>query len=60
MEPFGLLNLLKTLLPPEQETASPPQKSEEEPPSPPAEMEEKPNACASFLEAHERRAKRKR
>ena len=59
MEPFGLLNFLKTLLPAtdtEEQPTPPPQ--EENPPPPPKE-EEKENAYLSFLEAHERRAKRK-
>ena len=59
LEPFGLLNFLKTILPPtnEEEKKEPPPK-EEAPPSPPAEKE-KQNAYLLFLEAHEKRAKRK-
>ena len=61
MEPFGLLNLLKTLIPNE-ETPPPSQPPESEPlpPPQPIEQEEKPNACLGFLEAHEKRAQRKR
>lgn len=60
MEPFGLLNFLKTLLPPVEEEANPSAKKEEESaPSPPAVEGEKENAYLSFIEAHERRAKRK-
>ena len=60
MEPFGLLNFLKTLLPPiEEEQKNTPTNKEETSPSPPQNEEEKENAYVLFLEAHERRAKRK-
>ena len=60
MEPFGLLNFLKTLLPPiEEEQKNTPANKEEIPSSPPPDKEEKENAYVLFLEAHERRAKRK-
>ena len=60
MEPFGLLNFLKTLLPDAsaEEPPSPPLPTEEAQ-APPPEEEEKENAYLRFLEAHERRAKRK-
>ena len=60
MEPFGLLNFLKTLLPdtPSEEPSSSPPPTEEIQNPPPVE-EEKQNAYLLFLEAHERRAKRK-
>ena len=60
MEPFGLLNFLKTILPPIEEEVKPtPKKEEESAPSSPAVEGEKENAYLSFIEAHERRAKRK-
>ena len=60
LEPFGLLNFLKTLLPTTQEEGQPvPEKEEEKLPSPPPEKEEKENAYLHFLEEHERRARRK-
>ena len=60
MEPFGLLNFLKTILPAaEEEVKSAPKKEEESAPSPPAVEDEKENAYLSFVAAHERRAKRK-
>ncbi len=58
MEPFGLFHLLQSLLPTEEKegekTAPPP----DEPPPPPPD--EKPNACADFFTAHEKRAGRKK
>ncbi len=61
MEPFGLMQLLSNLLP------KPAEKSEEPapsaPPTPPPDapvLEEKPNACVGFFEAHNRRAGRRR
>ncbi len=63
MEPFGLLNLLKTLLP--AEPMETPKREEmptdkEEPTAEKAkDLEEKENACAAFLEAHERRKRKK-
>ena len=60
MEPFGLLNFLKTILPVAEEEVNPaPKKEEERAPSPPTIEEEKENAYLSFIAAHERRAKRK-
>ena len=60
MEPFGLLNFLKTILPAaEEEVTTAPKKEEESAPSPPAVEDEKENAYLSFVAAHERRAKRK-
>ena len=70
MEPFALLNLLKTLLPdaPQQTPPAPAQKEESPAPTPPAEEDKAPeqrqsepyNACVSFWEEHERRAKKTR
>lgn len=60
MEPFGLLNFLKTILPPVEEgVKATPEKKEESAPAPPVVKDEKENAYLSFIEAHERRAKRK-
>ena len=60
MEPFGLLNFLKTILPTAEEEGKPtPKKEEESVPSPPPMEDKKENAYLSFIEAHERRAKRK-
>lgn len=61
MEPFGLLNLLKSLLPDgNAEEPSAPPKDEEKEPAPPPVQTRKENACLDFLEAHEKRAKRKK
>nr|MBR6777983.1 hypothetical protein [Clostridia bacterium] len=60
MEPFGLLNLLKTLLPSTQDGESSPPPDLEENAPPPTPTQEKENACASFLAAHEKRAGRKK
>ena len=60
MEPFGLLNFLKTLLPADIEGDKPtPENKEEAPSPPPAPQEEKENAYLHFIEAHDKRAKRK-
>ncbi|MBO5479598.1 MAG: hypothetical protein J6A63_00205 [Clostridia bacterium] len=55
-----MLNFLKTLLPDAsaEEPPAPPLPTEEAQ-APPPEEEEKENAYLRFLEAHERRAKRK-
>jgi len=58
LEPFGLLNLLKTLLP--NEPTKPPEEEEpqanaEQPSPQEQEPKQTENACAAFLEAHERR-----
>ncbi len=64
MEPFGFFQLLRSMLntPPTEGAPT----AEKEPPSegqrqplPPTKEQEKPNACAAFFEAHERRARRK-
>jgi hypothetical protein len=60
LEPFGLLNFLKTLLPSEEKgEQNTPVVKEETPPAPSPSEEEKENAYLHFIEAHERRAKRK-
>ena len=60
MEPFGLLNFLKTLLPADFDgMKSTPDNKEEAPPTPPIVQEEKENAYLHFIETHEKRAKRK-
>ena len=60
LEPFGLLNFLKTLLPPIAEELQPTVKKEEtDTPPPPAVEEKKENAYLLFVEAHDKRAKRK-
>ena len=68
MEPFGLFNLLKTLLPQTEENTvqNPPQEEKQfSPPqtepngnTPQATQPEKENACLSFFEEHDRRAKK--
>ena len=55
MEPFGLLNLLSTLLPQTQEKQSPapaPTTKNER-----VETADKENPCAAFLEAHDKRVR---
>ena len=60
MEPFGLLNFLKTLIPTTEEEVQSPQKKEDfTAPSPAKTEEKKENAYLHFIEAHDRRAKRK-
>ena len=59
MDPFGLLNFLKTLLPPAEEPTMPSPSIEEKEPSPPPVEEEKENAYLRFIEQHDKRAKRK-
>jgi hypothetical protein len=59
LEPFGLLNFLKTLLPPTEEAPQHPAPEEEKEPYPPPVEEEKENAYLRFIEQHDKRAKRK-
>ena len=60
MEPFGLLNFLKTLLPTDfDEVKINPENKEETPPSSLEPQEKKENAYLHFIEAHDKRAKRK-
>ena len=61
MEPFGLLNLLSTLLPQTQEKQSP-APAPTEAPAPTTKNErvetaDKENPCAAFLEAHDKRVR---
>jgi hypothetical protein len=60
MEPFGLLNFLKTLLPTEVTPSQPTPENKEETTAKKNPLEEeKENAYLLFIEAHEKRAKRK-
>jgi hypothetical protein len=63
LEPFGLLNLLKSLLSNEQFSPAKEEEkqAEKEQTAPQKTPDEKPktNACTAFLEAHERRKRKK-